>query len=96
VHVGGDDDLAGIGEQAFLALQELRNDADDLAAVIVDRAGDGSHQADGTAAEDKPDAACGENLTEAAGGGNEAGIMSPIGSAIDTDALDLAHYSVWH
>jgi hypothetical protein len=43
VHVGGDDDLGGVREQALLNFEKFRNNADDLATMVVDRTRKGSH-----------------------------------------------------
>jgi hypothetical protein len=60
--------------------------------MIMDRTRNGSHQADGTAAIDKPDPIRGKNFTESPGGGNKAGVTSLAGSAVDADSFDNAHY----
>jgi hypothetical protein len=60
--------------------------------MVMDRTGDGSHKADGTAAIDKPDPIRGKDFTESSGGGNKAWVTSLAGSAIDADAFDNAHY----
>jgi hypothetical protein len=58
----------------------------------MDRTRNGSHQADGTAAIDKPDPIRGKDFTESPRGGNKAGVTSLAGSAVDADAFDNAHY----
>src|SRR5262249_33860122 len=96
MHAGGNDDLGSVREQTFLNFEKFRNDADDLAAMIMDRARDRSHQADRTAAIDKPDPVGGEDFAKAPGRGNEARVMSFTGPAIDADSSDNAHNWVWH
>ena len=76
VHVRGDDDLVGVTEQAFLRPQELRNDAGDLAAMIVHRVRDRAHQAGRAAAIDEPNAVACEDFAESRGCGAVCGIVA--------------------
>ena len=91
VHVGGDDDLVGITEQPFLRLQELRDDAGDLAAVVVHRARDRAHQAGRAAAVDEPNAVACEDFAELPGCGRVCGAVAQTRSAVDANSLDFAH-----
>ena len=74
VHVGRDDHLVGAFERQFARLQEFRNDADDLAAVVMDGPGERAHQAVGAAAIDEADAVPRQQPAKRRGGAEEGRI----------------------
>src|SRR5207342_3092404 len=83
VHVAGHDDFVGEVEHALLLAQEIRNDSDDLAAVLVDGDGERAHHAGRAAAIDEADPGFGKNLAKLPRRGHESGIASGARSTID-------------
>src|SRR5215475_6443797 len=103
MHVGSDDDLLCSLEHVFAHFKKLRNDADDMAAVLANRRRQRAHQSVGAAAIDKTDLVVREDLPEFLRRLDEGGIGSGAGTAIDANPSDgsirfgfLDHEGMWH
>ena len=84
-------DLAGFlraFEHQLAALEEMRNDAGDMAAMGQDRAGDRAHQTIGAAAINQADAGLGHQAAQRFGGLQENRVRAVAGAAEDTDRLN--------
>jgi hypothetical protein len=92
VHVARDDDFLRLPEHHLAGLQEVRDDAGDLAAMVDDRFGDRAHQADRAAAINQADVVLGQYPAKCAGGFNEFRVTAGSRTAINANSLQSAHW----
>src|SRR5262245_55250093 len=88
VHRGDHDEVGNAGVGGLLLHQLLRDDAGHVAAVLVHRVGQLSHDAHAGSAVDQLDALIGEELAELTRGGPVLGALPGIGAAEDADAVE--------
>src|SRR5262249_283835 len=90
-HVGRDHPLLHAQQHVLAIDQKVRDDPGDGAAVIEDRFGERSHQADRPAAIDQADAVLGQNAAELCRRVHESWVLAGTGCAIDANRFYCAH-----